>query len=116
MFDIISGAVCVILSALCAVVAIATAKRRIGLIINPWAMMSKQERDREMAKFDEKGIRAEYRQQIVVFAGIAVVFAVVSVESFTGWDWVLYVALVLALLLMIYAIAAAVESSRNRKG
>jgi|GEM_PF-4064729 len=114
MFDMVFGVICAVFAVVCAVFARKTAKRKIGLVINPWAMMSKQERDREMAKFDEKGIKAEYRQQIVVFAGMAVVLVLMSVQSFTGWNWALYAALGFTALLLIYAIAASVESSRNR--
>jgi hypothetical protein len=78
------------------------------LFNNAYIYASKEER----SKMNKK---PHYRQSAIVFSLIGIVFLVIAATVLTGWNWLLPIVIVFAILLVAYAIVSSIIIERKRK-
>lgn len=105
---IIGGTVFGGLALLLAVYVSFTIRCKGPILSNGWIFLTNEQKKSE----DKK---KHYRLVSVVFGGLALAFAFVSLDIFTGWIWCSVVSVLLILLILVYAIADAVKTEKNRK-
>ena len=79
------------------------------LLSNPWIWMSKEEREKELAKVDIKG---EYRQVAIVTGGLALALAYLSASSFFSFIEIQlpsYPLWIVIALVIVYAIGSSIK-------
>ena len=108
MTGIISGIVCSILAIGVFIVSFRSFKEKGFLFNNAYLYASKEER----ATMDKK---PHYRQSAVVFLMIGIIFLLNAMSSFSTNSWFSYMAIVVALIAIIYAIVSSVMIERHKK-
>ena len=78
------------------------------LFNNAYLYASKEERNRMNKK-------PHYRQSAIVFSSLGIVFLVIAVTILTGWNWLFPIVIVIAILLVVYAIVSSISIERKRK-
>ena len=84
-----------------------TARCKGPILSNPWIWMTKEERQKELAKVD---IKAEYRQLTIICGGFAIALAYFSVSSFLSWRLPHYPMWIIIALVLLYAIGSSIIS------
>ena len=59
--------------------------------------------------------KPHYRQSAIVFSSLGIVFLVIVVAIFTGWNWLFPIVIVFVILLVVYAIVSSIIIERKRK-
>ena len=108
MTGIISGIVCSILAIGAFIVSFRSFKEKGFLFNNAYLYASKEER----ATMDKK---PHYRQSAVVFLMIGIIFLLNAMSSIWTNSWFSYMAIVVALIAIIYAIVSSVMIERHKK-
>ena len=108
MTGIITGIVCSILAIGAFIVSFRSFKEKGFLFNNAYLYASKEER----ATMDKK---PHYRQSAVVFLMIGIIFWLNAMSSFWTNSWFSYMAIVVALIAIIYAIVSSVMIERHKK-
>ena len=108
MTGIISGIVCSILAIGAFVVSFRSFKEKGFLFNNAYLYASKEER----ATMDKK---PHYRQSAIVFLMIGIIFLLNAMSSLWTNSWFSYMAIVFALIAIIYAIVSSVMIERHKK-
>ena len=107
---IIGGVILGIITVILGVYVSFTARCKGPLLSNPWIMMTKEERERELAKVDKK---AEYRQLTIVMLGLTLGFGYFSIVCFSSFLLPLFPVWIIAGILPIYAIVSYVKSQQK---
>ena len=108
MTGIITGIVCSILAIGAFIVSFRSFKEKGFLFNNAYLYASKEER----ATMDKK---PHYRQSAVVFLMIGIIFLLNAMSSIWTNSWFSYMAIVVALISIIYAIVSSVMIERHKK-
>ena len=108
MTGIITGIVCSILAIGAFIVSFRSFKEKGFLFNNAYIYASKEER----ATMDKK---PHYRQSAVIFLMIGIIFLLNAMSSFWTNSWFSYMAIVVALIAIIYAIVSSVMIERHKK-
>lgn len=108
MTGIITGIVCSILAIGAFIVSFRSFKEKGFLFNNAYLYASKEER----ATMDKK---PHYRQSAVVFLMIGIIFLLNAMSSIWTNSWFSYMAIVVALIAIIYAIVSSVMIERHKK-
>ena len=108
MTGIISGIVCSILAIGAFIVSFRSFKEKGFLFNNAYLYASKEER----ATMDKK---PHYRQSAIVFLMIGIIFLLNAMSSLWTNSWFSYMAIVFALIAIIYAIVSSVMIERHKK-
>ena len=108
MTGIISGIVCSILAIGAFIVSFRSFKEKGFLFNNAYLYASKEER----ATIDKK---PHYRQSAIVFLMIGIIFLLHAMSSLWTNSWFSYMAIVFALIAIIYAIVSSVMIERHKK-
>ena len=103
---IISGSILGIFAVVLGVYVSFTARCKGPILSNPWIWMSKEERERELAKVN---IKAEYRQLTITLGGIALALAYFAVFCFSSFRLPLFPMWILIGIVVVYAIASSVK-------
>jgi len=83
-----------------------TARCKGPILSNPWIWMSKEERERELAKVD---IKAEYRQLTIALSGVALAFAYLAAFCFSSFRIPLWPMWIIMLVIILYAIGSSIK-------
>ena len=108
MTGIITGIVCSILAIGAFIVSFRSFKEKGFLFNNAYLYASKEER----ATMDKK---PHYRQSSIVFLMIGIIFLLNAMSSLWTNSWFSYMAIVFALIAIIYAIVSSVMIERHKK-
>ena len=108
MTGIITGIVCSILAIGAFIVSFRSFKEKGFLFNNAYLYASKEER----ATMDKK---PHYRQSAIVFLMIGIIFLLNAMSSLWTNSWFSYMAIVCALIAIIYAIVSSVMIERHKK-
>ena len=108
MTGIISGIVCSILAIGAFIVSFRSFKEKGFLFNNAYLYASKEER----ATMDKK---PHYRQSAIVFLMIGIIFLLNAMSSLWTNSWFSYMAIVVTLIAIIYAIVSSVMIERHKK-
>jgi len=103
---IISGSILMVIAVVCGIYVSFTIRCKGPILSNPWILMSKEDREKELAKVD---IKAEYRQLTIVFSGLTLVFLYFSIHCFLVFRLPLWPMMILISLVIIYAIASSIK-------
>jgi len=106
MADIVMGCVLSVIAVICGIYFSFTVRCKGPILSNPWIWMSREEREKELAKVD---IKAEYRQLTIVFGCLAVFFCYFAAFCFSSFRLPLYPLWILMALIVIYAIGSSVK-------
>ena len=106
--EIISASFVLLLSILSFIIGYFQFKEKGFLFNNAYLYASKEERNRMNKK-------PHYRQSAIVFSSLGIVFLVIAVIIFTGWNWLFPIVIVIAILLVVYAIVSSISIERKRK-
>lgn len=104
MAELIGAIICSILAAACIIVCVLQFKEKGFLFNNAYIWASKQERE----KMDKK---PHYRQSAIVFALLSSIFVCGAIECIIKTGWLCWIAGVLCVVVLIYAIASSVRSA-----
>jgi len=107
---IIAGIICALLAIGLGIYSSYAFRCKGPLISNPWLWMSKEERERELAKVD---IRAEYRQVAIVFVGLALIVGYFAVLFFSDFVLPMYPLWIIIGLIVVYAIGSSMKFVKN---
>lgn len=102
IMDIVLGSILGIAAVCMASYASFTARQKGPIISNTYLWMSESER----ANIDKK---AEYRQLTVVFASLALMFAMLSIYIITSWKWAFAMMWILTVFVIVYAFVSSVR-------
>ncbi|MDR2599969.1 MAG: DUF3784 domain-containing protein [Oscillospiraceae bacterium] len=83
------------------------------LLSNPWIWMSKEERERELAKVD---IKAEYRQLTIALGGLTLVFLYFAIFCFSTFRMPLWPMWIIVVFVVLYAIVSSIKFAMRDKG
>ncbi len=108
MDGIIAGGLCVVLAIGAFIISYFSFREKGFLFNNAYLYASKEER----ATMDKK---PHYRQSAVVFLMIGIIFLLNAMSSFWTNSWFSYMAIVVALIAIIYAIVSSVMIERHKK-
>lgn len=108
MDGIIAGGLCVVLAIGAFIISYFSFREKGFLFNNAYLYASKEER----ATMDKK---PHYRQSAVVFLMIGIIFLLDAMSSFWTNSWFSYMAIVVALIAIIYAIVSSVMIERHKK-
>ena len=106
--EIISASFVLLLSILSFIIGYFQFKEKGFLFNNAYLYASKEERNRMNKK-------PYYRQSAIAFSLLGIVFLVISVTIFTGWNWLFPIEIVIAILLGVYAIVSSISIESKRK-
>ena len=108
MDGIIAGGLCFLLAIGAFIISFFSFREKGFLFNNAYLYASKEER----ATMDKK---PHYRQSAVVFLMIGIIFLLNAMSSFWTNSWFSYMAIVVALIDIIYAIVSSVMIERHKK-
>jgi len=103
---IISGSILMVIAIVCGIYFSFTVRCKGPILSNPWILMSKEDREKELAKVD---IKAEYRQLTIVFGGLALVFLYFAIYCFSIFRLPLWPMGIIISLVIIYAIVSSIK-------
>jgi len=104
--SIVSAVITLSIAAASFVIAYRHSKEKGFVWNNAYIYASKEERE-------ERDWKAEYKQSKVVFVMIGIMFSIFTVEIITGWDWLMFVGIGLAVIAIIYAIASSMNGKKS---
>ena len=107
ILEIIFLIVMLLLSAISFVISYRQFKETGLLINNSYLYASREERE----KMNKK---PHYRQSAIVFCLIGIIFLLIGMSVFTGWKEMLYSALAVSLVMIIYAVISSINIERKR--
>ena len=105
---IIAGGLCLVLAIVAFIISFFSFREKGFLFNNAYLYASKEER----ATMDKK---PHYRQSAVIFLMIGIIFLLNAMSSFWTNSWFSYMAIVVALIAIIYAIVSSVMIERYKK-
>ena len=105
---IIAGGLCLVLAIVAFIISFFSFREKGFLFNNAYLYASKEER----ATMDKK---PHYRQSAIVFLMIGIIFLLNAMSSLWTNSWFSYMAIVFALIAIIYAIVSSVMIERHKK-
>lgn len=105
---IIGGCIFGIPALLLAIYVSFTVRCKGPIFSNAWIFLTSEQKKRE-----DK--RPHYKLVSIVFGGLALALAFMSLGVFADWDWCSIVAGILIAAVLIYAIADAIKTEKNRR-
>lgn len=104
VIEIVTGCVTGAITVLLAVYVSFTARQKGPILSNSYLWLSEEEKKKA-------DTRAEYRLITRVFGGLALIFAMLTLNIFTSWKWTLIVMWVLIVGVVVYAVYDSVKSA-----
>ena len=108
MGNIIGAIILGIISLVCVFVGFRQLREKDFLFNNAYLYATKEERQNMNKK-------PYYRQSGIVFILLGVIFAITAVEMFLMADWLFYLAIIVAVITVAYAIASSVRMEQSKK-
>lgn len=105
---IIGGCIFAIPAVLMMIYVSFTARCKGPILSNGWIFLTEEQKKRE-----DK--RPHYKLVSIVFGGLALAFGFIALDIFTGWSWCSVVSVLLIVAVLVYAIADAVKTEKNRR-
>ena len=105
---IIIGCIIALLAVLLGIYAVLASRKKGPIFSNTYIFLSPEEKKRA-----DKA--AEYKLVTVIFAGLSGVFALLALNIFTGWKWAYILMWAAVVFVVVYAVADAVKTEKNRK-
>ena len=103
---IVCGSILMIIAIVCGIYVSFTIRCKGPILSNPWILMSKEDREKEVAKVD---IKAEYRQLTIVFGGLTLVFLYFAIYCYSFFRLPFWPIWVMISLILIYAIGSSIK-------
>lgn len=114
MAEIICAIFTGILSILCYVYVLFAAREKGPILSNTYLFASDEEKERFASDEMKNLIKAEYHMVSIVFTFLGTIFAFLTVFLLTEWKWCLYLTLILAACVLIYAVKESIKTEMNR--
>ena len=109
--DIIGGGFMIAIAAACGYYTALTARCKGPILSNPWIFMSKEEREKELAKVD---IKAEYRQLTIIFGCLTLIFGYLGAIFLFPHELPMFPLWILSAFMVIYAIGSGIKFMKKQ--
>ena len=109
--SIIGGGIFLVIAAACGFYTSLAARCKGPLLSNPWIFMSKEEREKELAKVD---IKAEYRQLAVIFGCLTLLFGYLSASFLLPRELPMFPLWIIAAVMVVYAIGSSLKFMKKQ--